>query len=201
MINAPVYLNIFGEWVLQTACRQNKAWQDLGFKPLRMAVNISVEQFRSGNLVHMVEECLKETGLDPHYLELEITESIAMEESNYIVKGLYELKVLGVAISIDDFGVEYSSLSRLKDLPVDKLKMDMQFIREIGLNNKDESIISVIIHLGKSLGLKVIAEGVETAVQLDFLTKGGCDEVQGYYYYRPMYREEIERDIFMPIPS
>lgn len=193
-------IHSIGEWVLQTACRQNKAWQDLGFKPLIMAVNISVEQFRSGNLVHMVEECLKETGLDPHYLELEITESIAMEESNHIVKVLHELKVLGVAISIDDFGVEYSSLSRLKNLPVDKLKMDMQFIREIGLNSKDESIISVIIHLAKSLGLKVIAEGVETAVQLDFLTKGDCDEVQGYYYYKPMLREEIERDIFIAMP-
>ncbi|MDF2614449.1 MAG: putative signal transduction protein containing an domain [Clostridia bacterium] len=189
-------INPIGEWVLQAACRQNKAWQDLGFKPVRMAVNISVEQLRSGNLVHMVKKCLKETGLGPHYLELEITESIAMEESSYMIKALHELKTLGVAIAIDDFGVEYSSLSRLKNLPVDKLKMDMQFIQGIGLNSKDESIISVIIHLARSLGLKVIAEGVETKVQLDFLTREGCNEVQGYYYYRPMLREEIESSIF-----
>jgi EAL domain-containing protein (putative c-di-GMP-specific phosphodiesterase class I) len=189
-------INPIGEWVLRTACRQNKTWQELGFKPLRIAVNISVEQFRSGNLVQVVKECLKETELQPHYLELEITESIAMEEGNYIVKALHELQTLGVTISIDDFGIEYSSLSRLKDLPVEKLKMDMQFIRGIAVNSKDESIISVIIHLARSLGLKVIAEGVETEIQLDFLTKEDCDEVQGYYYYKPMSREEVEDRVF-----
>lgn len=189
-------INPIGEWVLRTACRQNKTWQELGFIPLRMAVNISVEQFRSGNLVQVIKECLKETGLQPHYLELEITESIAMEEGNYSIKALQELQTLGVAISIDDFGIEYSSLSRLKDLPVEKLKMDMQFIRGIAVNRKDESIISVIIHLARSLGLKVIAEGVETEEQLRFLTKEDCDEVQGYYYYKPMSREEVEGRVF-----
>jgi diguanylate cyclase (GGDEF)-like protein len=185
-------INPIGEWVLRTACRQNKVWQDLGFKSMKMAVNISIEQFRSGNLVQVIKECLDETGLQPHYLELEITESIAMGEGNYIIKALHELKALGAAVSIDDFGIEYSSLSRLKDLPVDKLKMDMEFIRGIAVNRKDESIISVIIHLARSLGLKVIAEGVETKVQLDFLMKEDCDEVQGYYYYKPMPRNEIE---------
>ncbi len=188
-------INSIGEWVLKTACRQNKVWQDLGFKPVKMAVNISVEQFRSGNLLHIVEECLKETGLDPKYLELEITESIAMKESHHIIKSLQELKALGISISIDDFGTEYSSLSRLKDMPVDRLKMDILFVRGIALNTKDKSIISVIIHLAKSLGLKVIAEGVETEIQLQFLTELACDEVQGYYFYKPMTKEDIERDV------
>lgn len=188
-------INPIGEWVLRTACLQNKKWQDAGGKPFRMAVNLSVEQFRSGNLVQVINECIKETQLNPKFLELEITESFAKEDSGYIIKALHELKTLGICISIDDFGVEYSSLSRLKNLPVDKLKMDMQFIRGISVNAKDESIILVIIHLARSLGLKVIAEGVETEEQLGFLTKAGCDEVQGYYYFRPLPREELENII------
>lgn len=189
-------INGIGEWVLKTACRQNKAWQDLGFNPIQMAVNISVEQFQSGKLIQIVKDCLEETGLNPSYLELEITEGIAMKEAKYIIKALYELKMLGISISIDDFGTEYSSLSRLKDLPVNRLKIDIQFIRGIAVNSKDESIISVMIHLAKSLGLKVIAEGVETQVQQKFLSEEGCDEIQGYYYYRPMSKEEIERGIY-----
>lgn len=185
-------INSIGEWVLKTACRQNKEWQDMGLTPIKMAVNISVEQFRSGDLIHAVRSCIKETGLDPCCLELEITEGIAMKEANYVIKPLHELKDMEVSIAIDDFGTKYSSLSRLKDLPVDKLKIDMQFIHGISKNNKDESIISVMIHLAKSLGLKVVAEGVETDVQLDFLTREACDEVQGYYYYKPMSKEEIE---------
>ena len=164
-------INPIGEWILNTACRQIKAWQEQGDKTFRMAVNISVEQFRSGNIVQMVKECLEKTNLQPRFLELEITESIAMEESDYIIKALHELKALGITISIDDFGIEYSSLSRLKELPVDKLKVDMQFIQGIAVSNKDEAIISVIIHLAMSLGLKVIAEGVETEVQLDFFNQ------------------------------
>ena len=189
-------INPIGEWCLRTACRQNKAWQELGYPPVKMAVNISVEQFRSGSLMQIVKECLDESGLSPRFLELEITEGIAMKEASYINRALAELKSLGVAISIDDFGTEYSSLSRLKDLPVDRLKLDMQFIHGISVNSKDESIISVIIHLARSLGLRVIAEGVETETQLDFLTKEACDEVQGYYYYKPMSKEDIEGNVF-----
>lgn len=188
-------INNIGEWVLTTACAQNKAWQDKGFKPVQMAVNLSLEQFRSGNVENIVRECLAKTGLKPQYLELEITEGIAMKESQYVVNCLHGLKTIGVAISIDDFGTEFSSLSRLKDLPVDRLKIDMQFIKGIGMNTKDESIIAVMIHLAKRLGLKVIAEGVETVGQLGFLRDENCDEIQGYYYYKPMSKDAIEGEL------
>ena len=190
-------INSIGEWVLKTACRQNKDWQNMGLKPVQMAVNISVEQFRSGSLKKIVKECLEETGLDPRYLELEITEGIAMKESNFIVNALHELKLLGISISIDDFGTEYSSLSRVKDLPADRLKLDIQFVRGIAVNPKAEAIITVIINLAKSLGLKVIAEGVETEEQLKFLTDELCDEVQGYYFYKPMPAEEVVKILEM----
>ncbi|WP_050740901.1 EAL domain-containing protein [Acetobacterium bakii] len=189
-------INTIGEWVLTSACVQNKAWQDRGFKPVRMAVNLTVEQFRSSNVEKMVKECLEKTGLESRYLELEITESIAMKESRYVEKSLEALKKLGVSISIDDFGTEYSSLSRLKDMPVDRLKIDMQFIQRIGVSAKDDSIIAVMIYLAKRLGLKVIAEGVETVAQLDFLRLENCDEVQGYYYYKPLSIAEIEEIIY-----
>jgi EAL domain-containing protein (putative c-di-GMP-specific phosphodiesterase class I) len=135
---------------------------------------------------------LSETGLKPEYLELEITESIAVKEPGNIINMLNKLKELGVTIAIDDFGSEYSSLSRLKMLPIDRLKMDMQFVQGISTNYMDDAIAKVIIQLGRSLELKVIAEGVETEQQLDYLTNQVCDEVQGYYYYKPMPAEEIE---------
>lgn len=189
-------INSIGEWVLITACVQNKTWQEKGFKPVQMAVNLSLEQFRSGNVENIVRNCLEKTGLEPRFLELEITEGIAMKESQYVVNCLHQLKTIGVSISIDDFGTEFSSLSRLKDLPVDRLKIDMQFINGIGINTKDESIIAVMIHLAKRLGLKVIAEGVETADQLVFLKAENCDEIQGYYYYKPMSKDVIENEIY-----
>lgn len=189
-------INSIGEWVLTTACAQNKIWQEKGFKPVRMAVNLSLEQFRSGNVENIVSNCLEKTGLEPRFLELEITEGIAMKESQYVVNCLHVLKNMGVSISIDDFGTEFSSLSRLKDLPVDRLKIDMQFINGIGINTKDESIIAVMIHLAKRLGLKVIAEGVETADQLVFLRAENCDEIQGYYYYKPMSNDAVENQIY-----
>jgi diguanylate cyclase (GGDEF)-like protein len=181
-----------GEWVLNTACAQNKAWQDQGYTPVKMAVNLSAEQFKSGDLVEMVKKCLKSSGLAPQYLELEITESIAMVKSPRMTNTLNALKAMGVSISLDDFGTEFSSMARLKDLPVDRLKIDMAFVRGIGQNSKDESMISVMILLSKRLGLKVIAEGAETREQLDFLIQAGCPEVQGYYYYKPLSREAIE---------
>jgi diguanylate cyclase (GGDEF)-like protein len=189
-------INSIGEWVLLTACAQNKAWQDAGLAPVQMAVNLSVEQFRTDDLESIVRNCLAETGLDPRYLELEITESIAMKESGDIANCLHKLKDMGVSISIDDFGTEFSSLSRLKDLPVDRIKIDMQFIQGIAVNPKDESIIEVMIHLAKKLGLKVIAEGVETETQLGFLKDEDCDEIQGYYYYKPLSKEAIEKNGF-----
>jgi len=187
-------MTAIGEWVLQTACAQNKDWLDQGFKPMPVAVNLSVDQFRS-DLTTMVKNCLTKTGLEPRYLELEITETIAMEESRDVIETLHQLKNLGVRISIDDFGTELSSLSRLKDLPIDSIKIDRPFIRGIGVNPKDESIISVMIHLAKKMGLGVIAEGVETEAQLGFLREKSCDEIQGYYCNRPMTAENFENKL------
>lgn len=186
-------INPIGRWVLETACSQNKKWQDMGLQCLRMAVNLSVEQFRNPDLVTTIRDVLAQTFLAPEYLELEITESIAIREANYICSILGELKLLGVTISIDDFGTEYSSLLRIKQLPIDRIKMAMEFVHGISVSDKDEAIAKVIINLANNLGLKVIAEGVETENQLAFLENRVCDEVQGYYFYRPMPAEEIER--------
>ena len=160
---------------------------------MRVAVNLSVIQLRNPRLKEIVRDTLEATGLEPKWLELEITESVAMRESDYIVGLLSRLKALGVTLSIDDFGTEYSSLSRLKTLPVDRIKMDMQYVRGIDESEKDQAITKVIINLAKSLGLKVIAEGVETESQMNFLYHRMCDEVQGYYYYKPMPAEEAEQ--------
>lgn len=181
-----------GQWVLETACRQNKAWQDQGLQPIIMAVNLSLGQFLNSRLVGILANILQETELNPAYLELEITESIAINEPEYIIRILNELKALGVSISIDDFGTEYSSLSRLKTLPIDRVKIDMQFIHGISTGSKEEGIIRVILQLARTLGLKVTAEGVETEQQLAFLREILCDEIQGYYFYKPMPIDEIE---------
>ncbi|MGV8906285.1 MAG: EAL domain-containing protein [Acetobacterium sp.] len=181
-----------GDWILKTACSQSISWQALGLPPLRMAVNLSGEQFRNPNLVKNVKKSLGETGLSPKYLELEITESIALKGSVNVKQTLNELKDLGISIAIDDFGTEYSSLSRLKLLPIDRIKMDIEFVRGLSKNIKDEAIAKVIIQLAKNLDLKVIAEGVETKPQLDFLENQCCDEIQGFYYYKPLPAEEVE---------
>lgn len=185
-------INPIGEWVLRQACRQNKQWQEMGLPPVRMAVNLSVIQLRNPRLKDIVRETLEDTGLAPAYLELEITESAATKEADYIVGLLGRLKSLGITLSIDDFGTEYSSLSRLKLLPVDRIKVDMQFVRGIEESNKDKAITKLIIGLAKNLGLKVIAEGVETENQLNFLHQKMCDEAQGFYYFRPMPPEQVE---------
>ncbi len=181
-----------GEWVLRTACQQNKAWQNAGLPRVRMAVNLSVRQFQSPDIVGLVDAILQETGLDPNDLELEITESIVMKETAHVIEMLTAFKNKGVAISIDDFGTEYSSLNYLKQLPVDKIKIAMPFVQGINVSEKDEAITKAIIVLGKSLGLRVIAEGVETKNQLSFLTQRMCDEVQGFYHYKPMPAGDVE---------
>ncbi|WP_082452148.1 EAL domain-containing protein [Paenibacillus ihuae] len=181
-----------GRWVLETACRQIKEWQVMGLPPIRMAVNLSVVQFQERNLLSLVGGILNETGLEAKYLELEITESAAADGEDEIVHVLHELKALGVNISIDDFGSGYSSLSRLKTLPVDRIKIDMQFVRGISTGNKDEAIAKTIIQLAKNLELQVIAEGVETAPQFEFFKEYKCDEIQGYYFYKPMPASEVE---------
>jgi diguanylate cyclase (GGDEF)-like protein len=181
-----------GQWVLETACRQNKEWQVLGLPHIRMAVNLSVVQFQDRNLLSIVDRTLSETGLESKYLELEITESTAADGEDNIVQVLHELKELGVTISIDDFGSGYSSLGRLKTLPVDRIKIDMQFARGISTGNEDEAIAKTIIQLAKNLKLNVIAEGVETESQFEFFNKYKCDEIQGYFFYKPMPASEIE---------
>lgn len=185
-------INSIGEWVLKTACLQNQKWQQMGLPRIRMAVNVSVNQFRNPHMMEQVKNILEETGLKPECLELEITESVAINESSYIIDVLNNLKSLGISISMDDFGTDYSSLSRLKLLPIDRLKMDMQFVRGIESGSKDQAIAKVIISLAKNLGLKVIAEGVETEIQKEFLAEKMCDEAQGFYFYKPAPAEEVE---------
>ena len=186
-------INPIGEWVLRQSCLQNKKWQDMGLPRLRMAVNLSVIQLQNPRLKDIVRTILEDTGLEPSYLELEITESTATREAGRISGILEQLRGLGVTISIDDFGTEYSSLSRLKMLPLDRIKLDMQFVRGIEEGEKDKAITKVIISLAKTLGIKVIAEGVETRKQSDFLQERMCDEVQGFYFFRPMPAEQIEQ--------
>ena len=181
-----------GEWVLRTACKQNKTWQDAGLPRIRMGVNLSAKQFQNENLVRDVEEILKETGLDYQYLELEITESAVMKGKGNIIDTLHIFKKLGIHIAIDDFGTEYSSLNYLKQLPADRIKIPMTFVKGIGVDTKDEAIAKAIIILAKNMGLGVIAEGVETKNQLEFLNQGMCDEIQGFYYFKPMPVGEIE---------
>lgn len=185
-------INNIGEWVLKTACIQNKKWQDMGLNHVVVAVNISAVQIMDPKIVDKIENIIKETGLDPKYLELEITENIAIKEENYVIDILNKLKKIGVSIAIDDFGIEYSSLNRLKNLPIDQIKIDMQFIQGIENSEKDRAITMIIINLAKSLKLHVLAEGVETIPQLKFLNEKMCNYAQGYYYYKPMSVEKME---------
>jgi len=185
-----------GEWVLRTACAQNKAWQDASFPPIRVAVNLSARQFQLQNLVEVISRILKETGLDPCWLELEITESVAMQNAEYTVKMLQELKEMGIQLAIDDFGTGYSSLSYLKRFPISKLKIDKSFVNEIGTAQDNEAIASTVIVLGQSLKLGVVAEGVENEVQYDFLKQHQCDEMQGFLFGKPVPPEEFEKLIF-----
>lgn len=179
-----------GEWVLGEACRQARAWLD-GGHPLVMAVNLSALQFRRGNLLESVTDALVSSRLPPHLLELELTESILLQDMETAMKTLHELKKMGVKLSIDDFGTGYSSLSYLKRLAVDKLKIDQSFVRDLASDPEDAAIVRAIVQLGHTLQLSVIAEGVETDAQLGFLRNYGCDEVQGYYFSRPLPAEEM----------
>ena len=175
-----------GEWVLREACRRNKAWQDAGLPAVTVAVNLSAHQFIAQDVVALAASILRETGLDPNTLELELTESAVMADAETFIRATEKLKGLGVTLSIDDFGTGFSSLSYLKRLPIDKLKIDQSFVRDIETDDSDAAIVRSIIGLGHRLGLSVIAEGVETVEQLDFLRICGCDEMQGYYFSHPL---------------
>jgi diguanylate cyclase (GGDEF)-like protein/PAS domain S-box-containing protein len=175
-----------GEWVLKEACRQAKRWHDAGFGGLCVAVNLSAVQFKQSNLKDVIQGAANEAGLDLRCLELELTESLVMHNAEDVIKTLQQLKSLNLQLSIDDFGTGYSSMSYLKRFPVDKLKIDKSFIRDISDDPADLAISQAIIALGHSLGLRVIAEGVETVEQLALLHANRCDEMQGYYFSKPV---------------
>jgi EAL domain-containing protein (putative c-di-GMP-specific phosphodiesterase class I) len=175
-----------GRWVLIEACRQNRAWQDAGLPPCIVAVNLSALQFHDGSIVDQVSEALVLSGLEPRWLELEITESVIMHNPEHVAALLGQLKALGVRLSIDDFGTGYSSLAYLKRFPLDKIKIDRSFVTDLEHDPNDAAIVRMVIGIAKELELKVIAEGVETAGQRDFLREQACDEVQGYLYSRPV---------------
>ena len=181
-----------GEWVLRTACEQNKAWQLAGLKPVSIAVNLSARQFKQQDLVEIVTRILKETELDPSYLELELTESMVMQNVEAAIATLTQFKVIGVKLSIDDFGIGYSSLNYLKHFPIGFLKIDQSFVRDITTNRDDAIIAKIIISMAHDLGLRVIAEGVETEEQKSFLCSHRCDEMQGYFFSMPLPAEEFE---------
>jgi EAL domain-containing protein (putative c-di-GMP-specific phosphodiesterase class I) len=180
-----------GDWVLHTACAQNKAWQDAGLPPISVSVNLSARQFNQDGLVESVAGTLDKMGLDAKHLELELTESMVMNSAELFISKLHELENLGVQLSIDDFGTGYSSLSYLKRFPLHHLKIDQSFVRDIVTDADDAAITSTVISLGHSLNLKVIAEGVETEEQVAFLREHNCDEMQGYYFSKPLPAEEF----------
>jgi diguanylate cyclase (GGDEF)-like protein/PAS domain S-box-containing protein len=182
-----------GKWVLRSACMQAKLWQRAGFGDLCIAVNLSARQFSRRDLVQSVAAVLEETGLSPHLLELELTESLLMTDVETAIATMQELKALGVALSIDDFGTGYSSLSYLKRFPIDILKIDQSFVRDITLDPGDAVIVMSIIALAHNLKLHVIAEGVETKEQLAYLRHHRCDAIQGHYFSRPLPADEIEK--------
>jgi diguanylate cyclase (GGDEF)-like protein/PAS domain S-box-containing protein len=181
-----------GDWVLGAACRQNKLWQDAGLPPMAVGVNVSARQFKERNWICRVAATLAETGMEARYLELELTESVVMQDARQAVATMKALQKLGVRLSVDDFGTGYSSLSALKSFPVERLKIDKSFIDDIVSDGNDRAVVAAVISLGQKLGLRVIAEGVETAEQLAFLRDNNCDEMQGYLFSKPLPAEELE---------
>ncbi len=175
-----------GEWVLREACFQNRAWQEAGYPAIRVTVNLSARQLQQENLARIVADLLDESGLLPQHLQLEITEGAVMKNVEFIIATLHELRSMGVGISVDDFGTGYSSLSYLKRFPIDSVKIDRSFVRDLANDPSDAAIVTTVIAMARSLNLKVIAEGVETEEQLEFLRRRGCDEIQGYLISRPV---------------
>ena len=180
-----------GEWVLQQACKQAKAWQNAGFGSMSMAVNVSAVQLGQPQLLSCVADVLRRTGLDPACLELEITESVLMRDAETSINTLRALKEMGIKIAMDDFGTGYSSLSYLKRFPIDILKIDRSFIREVVIDPDNSAIVTAIVALAKSLHLSVVAEGVETKEQLDFLRGENCERAQGYLFSKPLASEAL----------
>lgn len=182
-----------GEWVLRTACLQQRAWIDAGLPALRMSVNASMRQFRQHDFVRRVGTIINETGIDPKHLQLEVTESLLVDNVTTTTAKLRALRSIGVQISIDDFGTGYCSLSYLKQFPMHSLKLDRSFIKDVATHANDAAIANAIIVLGHSLNMEVVAEGVETEKQMNFLCAQGCDAVQGFLYAEPMPEQELSR--------
>jgi diguanylate cyclase (GGDEF)-like protein len=181
-----------GEWVIRTACKQSKLWQEMGLGNFPIAVNFSVKQLQDRSLIDTISKILAETKVSPATLEVEITESIAIEDLDLTISILESLREIGVKISLDDFGTGYSSLAALKYLPLDRLKIDRSFIRELKVNTIDASIVSTIVNLGHELNLNVVAEGVETIEQFEILRSINCDAVQGFFFSRPLAATDLE---------
>ena len=186
-------IGAIGGWVIREACRQTRVWQIDGVPTLRVSVNLSASQFRDSGLVDSIRSALDDAGLQARYLEVELTESAVMSDPEKSIAILEQLSAMGVLVSVDDFGTGYSSMSYLRRFPIDKLKIDRVFINEIVSRPEDASIVRAIVSLAHSLRLKVVAEGVETPAQLDFLKTAGCDEYQGYHFSRPLPAAEFER--------
>jgi len=180
-----------GEWALRTACAECKAWEDAGLPQIRLGVNVSTRQLTMLTLVETVAQILRDTGLSPSQLELEITESAIMEDDEITLATLNGLQQMGIALALDDFGTGYSSLSYLRRFPISRVKIDRSFVKEIPANADDVALTTAIIAMAHGLGLTVVAEGVETGAQEEFLRDSGCDELQGYRLGRPVPAEEF----------
>jgi EAL domain-containing protein (putative c-di-GMP-specific phosphodiesterase class I) len=180
-----------GEWILHEACRQQQTWQRESGRALGMAVNVSVRQLQDPEFLSVVRRAIAQASIDPAQLELEVTESMMMENNASLVSVLQDIRSLGIRVSIDDFGTGYSSLSHLQRLPIDRLKIDRSFITGLTQRNEDQVIAAMIINMGHLLNLRVIAEGVETTEQRERLLGMGCDEAQGYLFGKPMTADEL----------
>jgi EAL domain-containing protein (putative c-di-GMP-specific phosphodiesterase class I) len=180
-----------GKWVIRAACLQSIAWQNQGLPPLRMAVNLTARQFYDRNLLSDLKTILAETGMDPSLLELEINEALLMSDVEKTLHIMTALKSIGVRFAIDDFGIGYSSLSMLKQFPLDTIKIDRSFIRGVRNEPEEKDVTKAIIMMGKTLSLTVVAQGVETAEQVDFLRQNACDELQGFYFNKPVPGEQV----------
>ena len=184
-------ISAIGEIVLERACQQTQDWHEQGFGMICTSVNVVAQQLQRGNLLDIVDKILVATGLDPIALELEVTESSFMEDRHIVCQTLEGLRTRGIKIALDDFGTGYSSLSYLRDFPIDILKIDQSFVFRIGQEEKDDAIVRAIFAMGHSLGMKIVAEGVETQAHLDFLKAQGCDAIQGFLISRPVPAEVL----------
>lgn len=184
-----------GSWVLRTACKQNKRWHSLGYGSLAISVNVSAYQFQQPGFLNEVKTALHQSGLEPQFLTLELTESTMLRNVDYSIQVMKALQKLGVMVSIDDFGTGYSSLSYLKDLPINTLKIDRSFINNLHLDTSDIAIVKAIITMGHGLAVKVVAEGVETKEQIELLKELKCHYAQGFYIHKPLMTAEFEKGL------